>query len=83
MGKKWSSEAKARNRARIDAMKVAVGGASTLEDRPAGSGVRDAVVYLKQAEFAVGERMRTAKRPRLSRPELYALLALDALAGGP
>lgn len=44
---------------------------------------RDAIVFLKQAETALLEKFRSGRMKRVDRVTLYALLALDALTGGP
>lgn len=68
MGKKWSKEAKARNRARITARKAA----------PTS---RDAIIYLRHAQDAMTASLKSGRIKRFDQAHLLALLALSALQG--
>ncbi len=81
----WSPEARAKRAATLAAKRAALASAPALvrapgrRRKPHDAGpTGDAIVFLCQARDAI-----FAGTPRkLTRPELYALLALDALQGG-
>lgn len=71
MGKKWSKEAKARNKERIAARKNG-------SAKPAS---RDAIIYLRHAQDAMTASLKAGRIKRFDQAHLLALLALSALQG--